>query len=380
MILSAALLAAAFDVVALVDSLDFAQRFDIEKSEGTLQVLEHVLRTSATDVWWRDKTGGRLRYPSREEAYPLSEDPFDRHTVPREDVFGHLRLDRPEANPFPILRRECARRGVGFGIHTTWEESHNYIAMTSSWTLNHPQFWCCMNGRKPFLATCSIAYPEVVAHKLRLVDERLALGPDTIFLDLARDGGWTALREYVKPMTDEWRRRYGCEPPSTNDVRWTALVSEPVTAYLKQFAARCHAQGCRFVLGFYGMEDADFVHLRYGIDWRRLAADGTIDAVVVMGFAYDHANAWRSIEAICRRVMSERGKADVYFPLASYAWGRAHFPGLARALGISEAEAVRRLLRLAKDVGGRGVVMECVDYGNYSPAVCEEIRRFREAL
>ena len=88
MILSAALLAAAFDVVALVDSLDFAQRFDIEKSEGTLQVLEHVLRTSATDVWWRDKGGGRLRYPSKEEAYPLSEDPFDRHTVPREDVSG----------------------------------------------------------------------------------------------------------------------------------------------------------------------------------------------------------------------------------------------------------------------------------------------------
>ena len=50
MILTVALLAAAFDVVALVDSLDFAQQYDIEKSEGNLQVLEHVLRTSATDV------------------------------------------------------------------------------------------------------------------------------------------------------------------------------------------------------------------------------------------------------------------------------------------------------------------------------------------
>lgn len=99
-----------------------------------------------------------------------------------------------------------------------------------------------------------------------------------------------------------------------------------------------------------------------------------------MWFVYDRANAWNSIEAIYRKVMSARGKADVYFPLSAYNYGGAGYPNLARTLGISEAEAVRRLLRLAKDVGGRGVVMECVDYGNYSPAVCEEIRRFREAL
>ena len=381
MILSLALLAAAFDVVALVDSLDFAEWYDIEKTEGNLQVLEHVLKTSATDIWWRDKGGGRLRYPSKEEAYPLSEFPFDRHIVPCEDVYGHLRLDRPEANPFPLVRRECARRGIGFGLHTAWEETHyNLISLTSSWTLNHPQFWCCENGRKPFLATCSVAYPEVVAHKLRLVDERLALGPGTIFLDLTRDGSWSVVREFVKPMTDEWRRRYGCAPPTTNDVRWTALVSEPVTAYLKQFAARCHAKGCRFVLGLRDMEYVGSTYRRYGIDWRKLAADGTIDAVVAMWFAYDRTNAWNSIEAVYREVMSERGKADVYFPLSSYNCGGVGYPNLARTLGISEAEAVRRLLCLAKDVGARGVVMECVDYGNYSPAVCEEIRRFLESL
>ena len=50
-----------FEVVALVDSLDFAKDFDIETPTGTVQVLEHVMLTHPTDIWWRDKGGGRMR-------------------------------------------------------------------------------------------------------------------------------------------------------------------------------------------------------------------------------------------------------------------------------------------------------------------------------
>ena len=56
---------AAFDVVALVDSLDFAKNYDLETATGTVQVLEHVLLTHSSDIWWRDKGGGRMRYPSK---------------------------------------------------------------------------------------------------------------------------------------------------------------------------------------------------------------------------------------------------------------------------------------------------------------------------
>ena len=38
--MTAAILAAAFDVVALIDSHDFAKEFDIETVGGNLQVLE----------------------------------------------------------------------------------------------------------------------------------------------------------------------------------------------------------------------------------------------------------------------------------------------------------------------------------------------------
>ena len=41
-----------------------------------------------------------------------------------------------------------------------------------------------------------------------------------------------------------------------------------------------------------------------------------------------------------------------------------------------EAEELRKLMEIARDAGAAGVTMECVDYRNYSPAVCEVIRGF----
>ena len=39
-----------FNVVALVDSLDFAKQYDVETTTGTVQILEHVLLTHANDI------------------------------------------------------------------------------------------------------------------------------------------------------------------------------------------------------------------------------------------------------------------------------------------------------------------------------------------
>jgi hypothetical protein len=74
--------------------------------------------------------------------------------------------------------------------------------------------------------------------------------------------------------------------------------------------------------------------------------------------------------------MANRGKAEVYFPLATYNFEKCGIGEYAKLAKISEAEAATRLLRLAKDAGARGVVLECVDYGNYRPAVCDAIAAF----
>ncbi len=370
----------AFDVVALVDSLDFAKNFDIETKTGTVQVLEHVLLTHANDIWWRDKGGGRMRYPSRCEMWQYSEAPFDKKRLPSEDIYGYLRLESPRGNEFPVVREECRRRGLGFGIHTTIEENHWYSPLASNWTLAHPEYWSCTKEGEPWMGTCSIMYPEVIAHKLEMLDERLALKPQKIMLDFWRNGAWTYAREYTKPALDEWKRLYGDEPvPEATDPRWQKMVGARFDDYLRKFSARCRAAGVEFIGGFVGVDDKDDASLRSrfcGFGWRHLAKEGVFDAVYVMSVRYDPKDPFGSTERIYRNVMANCGKAKVYFPVASYNFEKCGLSEYASLAKVSRAEAARRLLRLASKVGARGVVLECVDYGNYSPEVCKAIGEF----
>ena len=366
-----------FQVVALVDSLDFAQVYDIETETGRVQVLEHVLLTHANDIWWRDKGGGLTRYPSRCEMWPFAESPFDKRRLPNEDVYGYLRQGSPRGNEFPIIREECRKRGLGFGIHTTLEENHWCSTLTSVWTLSHPQYWGCTRNGNPWMGCTSIMHPEVVAHKLEMVDERLALKPQKIMLDFWRNGDWTYAREYTAPALAEWKRLHGDEPaPSASDPRWQKMVGAHFDDYLRKFSAKCRAAGVEFIVGVPCVDDKDdsVLRSRYnGFAWRHLAKEGVLDAVFVMGVVYDQKDPFGSTERIYRDVMANCGKAKVYFPVASYNMQKCGIKEYAALTHISEAEATGRLMRLARDVSARGVVLECVDYMNYSPAMCAAI-------
>ena len=363
---------AAFDVVALVDSLDFAKNYDIETKTGTVQVLEHVLLTHANDIWWRDKGGGRMRYPSECEMWQVSEAPFDKKRLPSEDIYGYLRLESHRGNEFPVVREECQKRGLGFGIHTTIEENHWYSPLSSNWTLAHPEYWGCTR-----MGSCSILYPEVVEHKLKMVDERLALKPQKIMLDFWRNGAWTYAREYTAPALAEWKRLYGDEPvPEATDPRWQKMVGAHFDDYLRKFSAKCRAAGVEFIGGFVGIDDRDDASLRKrysGFAWRALAKEGVFDAVYVMSVTYDPKDPFGSTERIYRNVMANCGKAKVYFPLASYNFEKCGIGEYAKLTKLSEAEVTKRLIGMARRVGARGVVLECVDYGNYRPDVCAAI-------
>ena len=366
-----------FSVVALVDSLDFAKQYDIETATGTVQVLEHVLLTHANDIWWRDKGGGKMRYPSKCEAWPISEAPFDKRRLPSEDIYGHLRLDAPWAHAFPLVREECAKRGLGFGIHTTLEENHGISSLASNWTLDHPQFWSCVKGGEPWMGSCSIACLEVVAHKMTMLDERLALKPRRILLDLARNGSWSYAREYSVRMVADWKRLHGDEPvPEPSDPRWIRHVDRHFSGYLRKFSARCRAAGVEFIVGMTdidGREDAKFKKLLGGFDWKPLAAEGVFDAIWVMSVPMDKARPFESTERIYRDIMAVRGRSKVYFPLPAYDYAQTSVYSYARFAKTSVGEATKRLLEMAKSVGGCGVVMECVDYRNYTPEVCAAI-------
>ena len=368
------------DVVALVDSLDFAKNYDIETPTGTVQVLEHVLLTHPTDIWWRDKGGGRMRYPSECETWPLSEAPFDPKRLPSEDIYGWLRLESPRADFWPLIREECAWRGLRFGIHTTLEENHWYSPLASNWTLAHPEFWSRTRHGEPWMGCCSIFHPEVVAHKLKMLDERLVLKPEAIMLDFWRNGSWSFAREYSAPALAEWERRHPGEPaPVHTDPRWQSMVGERFADYLRAFSAKCRAAGVRFVVGLPGIDDNDDAALRARIGdfgWRALAREGVFDAVFVLSVAMDPADPFGSTGRIYRSVReSVGGGADIYYPLAAYNMEKCGIGEYARRAKITEGAAAARLLALARDCGGRGVVMECVDFGNYKPEVRKAIEQ-----
>ena len=174
----------------------------------------------------------------------------------------------------------------------------------------------------------------------------------------------------------EWKAKYGGEPPDDpKDARWLGLVSRHVHGYLRAFSERCHARGVRFNVAFTGFDIADrHAFETYAIDWKALAAEGVFDGVYVLNIKLDAADPWTCTRQVYQYVMAHRGKADVYFPVSTYDFGHSGIPSYVKATGLSAGEVAKRLLSLAREAGARGIVMECVDYGNYTPEICEALR------
>ena len=106
-------------------------------------------------------------------------------------------------------------------------------------------------------------------------------------------------------------------------------------------------KGVEFIGGFVGVDDKDDSSLRTrygGLAWRHLAKEGVFDAIFVMSVAYDPKDPFGSTERIYRNVMANRGKAKVYFPMASYNFEKCSYREYAKLAKISEPEAVKRLM------------------------------------
>ncbi len=368
------LTAGAFERLALVDGFDYANIFDTETASGNRQVLDHVLLTGANTILWRNCSGGLMRYPSAEERLPLAANPLDMRRLPDSRVpFGWLNYHLAQPDIIRDMMDECAKRGLARGIHWPYEETHWSNWTLGAWNLAHPQFWGVTANGKPWSGRTSLAFPEVRAHKLRLLDELLARGADIIYIDLFRNGGWGPQYEYVKPNIEAWRTRHGGEPPTNpRDPRWLALVAESQHAFFRAVRARLEKQPrkVRLILGIMNARtDGDNVYESRAIDWRRLTDEGILDGVAVMSVVFDPKDAWNSTRAIYRSFASVRGKVRVYFPVAAYNYSQAGIPAYVKATGESPAQVAKHLTELAREYGD-GIVMECVDYKNYPPDVC----------
>lgn len=373
----------AFEKIALVDSFDVIPCADTETKAGTEAIVDHVLETGATHVFWRNQSGSVVRYPSAEEDRRKLRLPLDKRRLGRDDPFGWARLDRGADvdNLIAQAFADLKRKGIGTGIHFTFEESHCNSFTLGQWNLEHPQYWVRTKGGKPFYGRCSLAYDEVYEHKMRLVDELIAMGPETLCLDMYRNGGLSLAWEYTPKLEAEFRAAYGEEAPDDpTDERWIRLVSKSTERYLRGVSERCHAAGVRFLVELVKIppvaKDDRFLWTTYGFDWRKLAAAGLFDGLVVQSVDISPSDVFGSVERAYRYVQANRGTAKVFFHCSAYDYAKG-IPTYAKLTGLSYGAVARRLLELARDCGGEGVVLECVDWHNYTEELNREIRAFK---
>lgn len=381
--------AGAFEKIALVDNFDFGMFFDLETASGEEQVMRHALETGCDKIWWRVMSGAVPRYRSAEERTPSTVPPFDLRRLPLASPGGWTHFERMPEDLFGIFRRLSEKYGVGFGAHWTVEEAHWCDWSVGAWNLEHPQFWCRNEKGIPWPGKASLAFPEVLAHKLRLVDEIIATGVETIYIDTCRYSGWTPSREFVKPNIDRWRSLYGDAPlpleTARRDARWLKIIAENEMRYLREIRKRLDRAVPRRRLAL-GLEETgrseadggDFMWHERALDWRQLAAEGTVDDLVVICVRIDKTDPWRSARRVYDSVVAAKGRAKVYFPVRMYDfWNTSHgIPTFMKASGLNAVECGKRLLAMAHDAGGDGIVMECVDYNNYPKELREVIRTF----
>lgn len=361
---SAALTAAAFERIAFVDHLDFhTPPFDIQTEFGIDEVLDHVMLVRPTTGFWRTTTGGDYRYTSPSEMHPLRRTPLDvrRPPIVLGEMLPWINWDDVPTNLLMVAQASQKRRGMGFGLHFPLEEQHAGSPwMIGTWSLEHPSSWVNANrpGQVAWMGACRFTDRAALEHKLRVVDEVLFDGVDTFMLDLLRSGGWTAGSEGVPHER----------------------VAEVMSFYIRAVAKKVHAKGARFLLTLPRINNIDgtddYTFRTYGIEWQKFAADGTVDGIVLHGAfpTTDPARIWDHTKEIYKALMRQRGKAKVFLPVAMYGWefGVSEY---AKAAKCSLAEATRRLVALAKEVGADGITFECVDYRNYPPEVVEALNR-----
>jgi len=381
-----------FEAAALVDSFDFAKvadkagnlLFDTETEEGNLAVLNHVLETGATTILWRNCSGATMRYQSAEERAPRVEAPLDKRRLPdSRAVHGWLRYHEAQPDLLRYVLGVCRERGLGAGVHWPFEETHWAGWTFGAWNFEHPQYWGVTAKGQVWSGRCSLAYSEVVEHKLRLADELLARGMDHLFVDTWRTGGWGPEYECVRPERERWRRTHHTEPPSDpKDPAWCAFVSETQHAYFVALHRRLNVSGrkVRLMVGVSdigALDDApDATLLTRGVDWRRLVREGIVDTVAVMSVNWDKGRPFESTRAIYRGVRRFCGnRCEVLFPVTMYDFTRRGIPAYCEATKLPAAEAAGQLLRIAWEEGADGICMECVDYNNYASATRDEIRR-----
>jgi len=380
------------EIMALVDHFDFVGvsdpahkgqfLYDSETSEGCAKILDHVLLTGSQTVLWRPESGSMMRYHSQEEGFLVRRGMDKRRMIlHQEPVFTWVRYAETELDVVKYSLGLIRERGLCCGFHWPFEETHWASWTFGPYNLEHPQYWGMTRDGIPWSGRTSLAFPEAMAHKMRVVDELMEMRPQVIFIDTWRNGGWSPRVEYVKPQLERWKAKYGdTPPPPANDLTWCTHVSETIHEWYRLLRARMDQQNPRprLLVGFQLVGrggSRDEILRKCAIDWPKLVEEGLVDGIVVMGVSWDRKRPFESTREIYQDVMDiVGGRCQVFFPVQAYNFTNVGLISYAEATGLSQGKVTEELLKITREVGADGVVLEVVDHGNYHADVCAALR------
>lgn len=370
-----------FEVAAWIDHFDWAAVVDTEKPESTRAILDHAQEAGATTILWRPCSGSVMRYPSKIESHHADTVIDKRSGWDNRYPYGWLRYGERKYDELAIVTNMCNERGFKPGVHWPYGECHYSITSIGRFNKEHPQYWCRDASGQPWWGQCSIAYEPVIEYKLALVDEWLERGTKVIFIEFWRAFGWSPAYEYVEPVMDSFRKKYGCEPPSdANDLRWRQHVSEYVFVYLRRLRDHVKASypDVEIVVGLPIDPYTETTVSKHGyeLDWRRLVDEGIIDTLIVNYVQWDKADPIGSTNRIYQEIMRiVNGRCRVLFPIKAYNFLGYGMTGYQEAMGKKQHEVAKELMLIAWETGAAGVSLEVFDHDNYAQQTRELLKK-----
>jgi hypothetical protein len=379
-----------FEVAAWVDHFDFAgvrqgegYMFDTETAEGCARILDHVQEVGATTILWRNCGGANMRYQSQVDSHHHGS-MLDKRRLPDLRVpHGWVRYGEAQPDIISNVMGMCRQRGLRGGVHWPFEETHGAGWTVGAFNLEHPQYWGRTVDGQPWWGRCSLAFDEVVEHKLALVDELVERGIVVLFIDFYRSGGWSPAYEYVEPVVASYREKHGTDPPKdARDLQWCRHVASYLTAFLHGLRQRLGASGREIDL-MVGIPEiaplGDQTLASRAADWQAWLDEGIIDGLVINYVKWDPERPMASTRELCREVMAVvNGRCRVLWPVRAYDYSGYGMPSYQKATGLSQDGVAAQLMEMAWEEGASGVSLECVDYNNYRPETRQRMRELAE--
>jgi len=400
-----------FDVHLWLDILDYAglatQRPEKDwwqnSAKGVHRIVRYFNDYGGNCLGYRIMGGGRARYNSKVLRGERERYLDKRVGTDMRDPWGRFRYGDIDVDLLGEWVKSCHFYGKKAYAVWCFEEGHGYPVFLASYNLEHPQYLSRYKDGTFNLSWASLAHPEVVEHKLAVLDELIERGVDGVVFDFQRVWGWYQKRDmthhhrglggwnkgFDPPIVNAYQKAYGVDPrtEAANNRRWIEFCARYHTDFFRKVKARCDRSGRRveIVMTVPALSTDPYTSIRaYGCDWETWVSEGIITALapIIPPTAPDgKAQTIDDVASIMKRVHDKcRGKVQVIWPLAYY---KRTVSTLAKHSKLSVPDYTDRLLKLAHACGGAGVTLTTVDHNMTRPNQAvhiDTVMRLHDAL